>query len=299
MCEWVAAARRGAGVLGNVADAQEQLKCRRQRGQPQQKWRPSPYRQRYREQYRLHSQEPAHGARGRFGTFHIGDWRADTGSVLHVERPACERVSLTSAIFAPQHRGYTAQRRRKLRAPLLEESLPGQVADELAAQAVAAGWKRRGQGQVGVFGLLREFVVRQMIGAIGEQIATCCSTRRPLPQPVVGFAIGVQQTVRTVMHQDGQPQLPPAQYGQRQRRHQYPGKPVIVPRRSSTKCRKRHDDPRMDDEPDAAPNDRTIDVHVRRLRSKITGYEDIIRTIRGGGYRFDRHPDVLVDNYQI
>ena len=53
------------------------------------------------------------------------------------------------------------------------------------------------------------------------------------------------------------------------------------------------------DDPDSAPNDRTIDVHVRRLRAKIGGYEDIIRTIRGGGYRFDRHPDVLVDNYQI
>jgi DNA-binding winged helix-turn-helix (wHTH) protein len=53
------------------------------------------------------------------------------------------------------------------------------------------------------------------------------------------------------------------------------------------------------DDIDAAPNDRTIDVHIRRLRAKIGGYEDIIRTIRGGGYRFDRHPDVLVDSYQI
>jgi hypothetical protein len=44
-----------------------------------------------------------------------------------------------------------------------------------------------------------------------------------------------------------------------------------------------------------APNGRTIDVHIRRLRSKITGYEDIIRTVRGGGYRFDKHPDVLVE----
>lgn len=52
-----------------------------------------------------------------------------------------------------------------------------------------------------------------------------------------------------------------------------------------------------DDE--AAPNDRTIDVHIRRLRSKITGFEDIIRTIRGGGYRFDNHPDVHVEDYQI
>lgn len=49
------------------------------------------------------------------------------------------------------------------------------------------------------------------------------------------------------------------------------------------------------DEAEEAPNDRTIDVHIRRLRSKIAGYEDIIRTVRGGGYRFDRHPDVLIE----
>jgi len=43
------------------------------------------------------------------------------------------------------------------------------------------------------------------------------------------------------------------------------------------------------------PNARTIDVHVRRLRSKIAGYEDIVRTQRGVGYRFDQHPDVLIE----
>jgi DNA-binding response OmpR family regulator len=43
------------------------------------------------------------------------------------------------------------------------------------------------------------------------------------------------------------------------------------------------------------PNARTIDVHVRRLRSKIAGYEDIVRTARGAGYRFDKHPDVLIE----
>jgi DNA-binding response OmpR family regulator len=43
------------------------------------------------------------------------------------------------------------------------------------------------------------------------------------------------------------------------------------------------------------PNPRTIDVHVRRLRSKIAGYEDIVRTARGSGYRFDKHRDVLVE----
>jgi DNA-binding winged helix-turn-helix (wHTH) protein len=42
------------------------------------------------------------------------------------------------------------------------------------------------------------------------------------------------------------------------------------------------------------PNERTIDVHVRRLRSKLGEYEDIVRTVRGSGYRFDRHADVSI-----
>jgi DNA-binding response OmpR family regulator len=46
---------------------------------------------------------------------------------------------------------------------------------------------------------------------------------------------------------------------------------------------------------DTAVFGRTIDVHIRRLRAKIKGYEDIVRTIRGSGYRFDAHPDVLIE----
>ena len=45
---------------------------------------------------------------------------------------------------------------------------------------------------------------------------------------------------------------------------------------------------------DEAPNERTIDVHVRRLRAKLGAYEDIVRTVRGAGYRFDRHADVQI-----
>ena len=45
---------------------------------------------------------------------------------------------------------------------------------------------------------------------------------------------------------------------------------------------------------DDIPNERTIDVHVRRLRSKLGAYEDIVRTVRGLGYRFDRHADVSI-----
>lgn len=45
---------------------------------------------------------------------------------------------------------------------------------------------------------------------------------------------------------------------------------------------------------DDVPNDRTIDVHVRRLRSKLGRFEDIVRTVRGTGYRYDTHADVIV-----
>lgn len=50
-----------------------------------------------------------------------------------------------------------------------------------------------------------------------------------------------------------------------------------------------------DEDLEQIPNERTVDVHIRRLRSKIAGYEDIIRTVRGGGYRFDQHPDVIYE----
>src|SRR5690554_6974850 len=53
-------------------------------------------------------------------------------------------------------------------------------------------------------------------------------------------------------------------------------------------------DPWAADEAEDVPNERTIDVHVRRLRSKLGGYEDVVRTVRGVGYRFDRHADVSV-----
>jgi DNA-binding response OmpR family regulator len=44
-----------------------------------------------------------------------------------------------------------------------------------------------------------------------------------------------------------------------------------------------------------APGERTIDVHVRRLRAKLGRYEDVVRTVRGVGYRFDRHADVTIN----
>lgn len=49
-----------------------------------------------------------------------------------------------------------------------------------------------------------------------------------------------------------------------------------------------------DGDEDEVPNERTIDVHVRRLRAKLGAFEEIVRTVRGAGYRFDRHADVRI-----
>ncbi|MDO5749769.1 MAG: winged helix-turn-helix domain-containing protein [Rothia sp. (in: high G+C Gram-positive bacteria)] len=49
---------------------------------------------------------------------------------------------------------------------------------------------------------------------------------------------------------------------------------------------------RTDDE--HHPHERTIDVHVRRLRSKLGRLSGTVRTVRGQGYRFFEHPEVVV-----
>ena len=40
--------------------------------------------------------------------------------------------------------------------------------------------------------------------------------------------------------------------------------------------------------------ERTIDVHIRRLRSKLGRLSNTVRTVRGQGYRFYEHPEVVV-----
>lgn len=45
---------------------------------------------------------------------------------------------------------------------------------------------------------------------------------------------------------------------------------------------------------DERPDERTVDVHVRRLRKRLGSYSSVVRTIRGTGYRFDEHPDVEI-----
>lgn len=47
-------------------------------------------------------------------------------------------------------------------------------------------------------------------------------------------------------------------------------------------------------EADIDANSRATDVQIRRLRAKLGDYHKIISTVRGKGYRFDRHADVKI-----
>lgn len=45
----------------------------------------------------------------------------------------------------------------------------------------------------------------------------------------------------------------------------------------------------------SSPSTRTVDVHVRRIRSKLGPDLDLITTVRGVGYRMDRTADVHIE----
>ena len=68
----------------------------------------------------------------------------------------------------------------------------------------------------------------------------------------------------------------------------------LVLREGQTVPREAIIDHLWDPEDDQAPNLRTIDVHIRRMRQKLEPYSEIVRTVRGAGYRFDRHADVTI-----
>jgi DNA-binding winged helix-turn-helix (wHTH) protein len=46
--------------------------------------------------------------------------------------------------------------------------------------------------------------------------------------------------------------------------------------------------------PHPMPAERTIDVHIRRLRAKLDRFRDTVRTVQGQGYLFHEHPDITV-----
>ena len=97
---------------------------------------------------------------------------------------------------------------------LLEPGLAGQITHDLAAEGRARDRKRSREAQVRVFALLGEFVMLQMVGAITRHPAQA----RPFCDPIADLGVGMQRSVRRVVQQNEQSQLPRADDHHRQRK---------------------------------------------------------------------------------
>ena len=101
--------------------------------------------------------------------------------------------------------------------PLFEEGLAGEVAADLAAQGGAGDGEGGRQHEIGVLGLLRIFVVRQMVGAVGGERGSHGNRAQPLAEDVIQPPVQRQAAVRGLMHQDGEAQLAGTDDGDTQR----------------------------------------------------------------------------------
>ena len=246
----------GAGMFGNVADPQDQLEGGRQRRQPDQE-RPDAERGQADQQHdQLDQQEAPDGSRRPFSTLKIDHRSRDSGCAVAVERSTGRVIAFgrgSSVLGTGQHRLQTFPRDRELVAALLEKGLAGQVADDLAPHAGLAGREGSGQAEIGIFALLGETVMGQMIGAVAVQIAAGRRAGQPLAGKIIGLAPGVEQAVRRFVHQDRQPQLPPADQHQRDRGRDQPGEPVPLPEQSGAAGDQRHHQPAVQRQPQSVP----------------------------------------------
>ena len=266
MGEGIVAARRRAGMFGDVADAQVKLEGRREAQRPQQPWGPAIEDQRRGEQHRLYEQEPADCARHRHRAGGVDRRRRHAVLGLSVEgrSGACSARAFRAA-FAAQHRPEPDERKAELRGALLEEGLPGQVADHLAPQAGARRRKRLRQRQVGVLGLLGELMVLEVVGAIGEQVRSGRGAGQPLTKEIVHLALRVEQSVRRFVHQDREAELASADEDDREQPADRVLRPGGKPHRGDA------DDPRMRDEPRPPPRRDARDGRPLRAVEKAVG----------------------------
>ena len=76
----------------------------------------------------------------------------------HLLPPVCDKACM--------HHDLAPGTPLEQRQALLDESLAGEIADRLACVAVFRDRKRRRRREIGIFRLLGEFVMRQVIGAV-------------------------------------------------------------------------------------------------------------------------------------
>jgi hypothetical protein len=104
-------------------------------------------------------------------------------------------------------RSFAPEQRQEQRQPLFYKSLPGEITDRLAGIALFGDRERRRERQIGILGLLGEFMMLQMIGAVAGEIGPDRHSADPLSDPLVDRLVAVQSAMRGLMHQDRQSQL--------------------------------------------------------------------------------------------
>ncbi len=144
MAKWILAACGRARMFGNIADAQEQLKCCCQRNQPQQEWQNSDGEKARGKNSDLDSQKTSNGSGSDLRAINRFDRRIDAAPSGVVERASGAGVSGRSGriALAAQNRLEALPGFGELMAALFEECLRGQIADHFAPQACLRGRER-------------------------------------------------------------------------------------------------------------------------------------------------------------
>jgi hypothetical protein len=176
----------GQGVLGDVADAADDLIPGGERHEPQEQV------------------EPAVAERGeRREEDGIGDERA--------------------APARPHGRAAAIRRSPGQRAPTRGDA--DEIAQHVTPEYAPAHRVRRGEREVGIVGLARMPMMQVMPAAIGPNVDADRVGAEPARDPVVDARAGRQSPVRSLVHQDREPELPGADQrnGQDQRGGGRPG----------------------------------------------------------------------------
>jgi hypothetical protein len=108
----------------------------------------------------------------------------------------------------------------QLRLALLIAGPAGDIAQELAAITDPCDRKRRRQDEIGIVLLLCARMMLQMIAAIGAGLGENRIGAEPLAQGQIDLLVRRQASMRAVVHQDREPELPRTDDAHRQQKGQ-------------------------------------------------------------------------------
>ena len=185
----------GRGVLGDVADAQDELEPG-EKGEKPEGEAPPPLPGDGRADDAEQHDDQKHGREG----FCEG---APVGRVGEVARTRDAARGVDRFLVAGELEGAHDASDEQLHA-----GLAGEVAEELAQKARARGGEGQGERQVRVEVRLRVPVVHEVVAAIGAHVRQDRRAAEPATGELVQPAAAEQRVVRSLVHEDREPELP-------------------------------------------------------------------------------------------